>query len=84
MHYKNGREAKENDSVIFKDYAQKIRTGKITSLTPGQESCNCNVVEVILGGTYVFTCLTVGQMVHVEDAWAAISMNFMEPGQVAT
>ena len=56
MHYKNGREAKNGDPVIAKNYAGKIVAGVIHNLIeqPGA-TCNCDVVTVIPGGTQNLT-----------------------------
>ncbi len=45
MHYKNGREAKVGDLVIGKTYntGGKTITGTLISLTPGPDSCSCEV-----------------------------------------
>lgn len=73
MHYKNGREAKEGDSVICTGYNGQVTVGKIHSLVAGSESCNCTVAEVVIGGVNQLTCRTVGEMYHAEDALAAIT-----------
>ena len=42
MHYKNGRKAEVNDLVIGLTYnRQGVQAGRVKSITPGQEKCNC-------------------------------------------
>lgn len=72
MHFKNGRAANEGDPVIFQDYGKNVKVGNITNLQAGQESCNCSVVAVTYGGTYTFTCQTVGEMYHAADGFNAL------------
>lgn len=45
MHYKNGREAKVGDPVVGKTYNTQGATisGTLISLTPGPDSCSCEV-----------------------------------------
>ncbi len=71
MHFKNGREAKEGDSVVGLDYAQRVITGKIHNLRPG-ETCNCDVAILIPGGTQQLTCQSVAQFYHAEDAYRTL------------
>lgn len=72
MHFKNGRDAKEGDPVVCLGYNQRVTVGRIHSLTPGAETCNCSVAEPVMGGINQLTCRTVGEMYHAEDAFAAI------------
>lgn len=72
MHYKNGREAKEGDVVVYLDeYKKKAKVGQVWSITPGSESCNCQVAQVIPGGV-THSCETLGKMYHAEDALLAL------------
>lgn len=70
MHYKNGREAKEGDSVIGKAWVgkQRVVAGTIHSLNAGSQTCNGQVAVSIPGGV-VQVCVTVGDFVHAEDAY---------------
>jgi len=81
MHYKNGREAKTGDSVITKNYSGNLTAGVIYDLVPGG-TCNCSVAVLVPGGTQQLTCQNVGNMYHVEDAFAAIEPKIM-PGEAA-
>jgi len=69
MHFKNGRPAHKGDHVLTKDYNGQIVAGVIYRLTPGQESCNCDVAVLIPGGSQQLTCQSVGNMYHVEDGF---------------
>ena len=67
MHYKNGREAKEGDSVIFIDeYKKRVGVGQVWAIQPGSDSCNCQVANIIPGGV-TNSCMTLGKMIHAED-----------------
>lgn len=72
MHYKNGREAKEGDSIICKGYANQITVGKVHSLLAGTDSCNCTVAEAVMGGVQQLTCRNLKDMYHAEDAYNII------------
>lgn len=67
MHYKNGREAREGDPVVGKDYAGKVRVGVIHTLQPGTLSCNAQM-SYVLPGIVGTTCVTIGELYHAEDA----------------
>lgn len=72
MHYKNGREAKEFDPVIYQDeYTKEVKVGKIFQLNSGSETCNCNVTVIIPGGVQQ-ECKTVGELYHAENSFQAI------------
>ena len=43
MHYKNGRKAKEGDSVIFKDFDGKVKSGTMHTLNSLADRCNATV-----------------------------------------
>jgi len=71
MHYRNGREAKEGDFVIGKfGWPEAVRAGMIHSLNPGATSCNGMVTYPIPGQT-TMASVTVGDLVHAEDAFNA-------------
>jgi len=73
MHYRNNRPAKEGDAVLGESYKGSglIITGVIHSLQPGSDSCNCQVTKIIPGGTSN-ACVSIGDLYHAEDAWAAL------------
>jgi hypothetical protein len=79
MHFKNKREARNGDPVICRGYNGQITVGKIHSLAPGQDTCNCTVAEVVMGGVNQLTCQTVGHLYHAEDAFTAIEANITAP-----
>ncbi len=74
MHYANGREAKENDPVVFPNPnspGMPALVGKIYGLNPNSETCNGLVSFTKMGGTdsqYV----NVKDGYHADDALAAI------------
>lgn len=72
MHFKNGREAKDGDSVVGKSsYGGGVNAGRIVDLesNPEQTTCNCTVARQ-LGAD--LTCQTVGDYYHIEDAFEAM------------
>ena len=79
MHYKNGREAKENDLVIGLDtYVKKVFVGQAHSLVAGATSCNCQVT-VISPGMVSNRCSTIGELYHAEDCLLAIEPLALAP-----
>ena len=79
MHYKNGREAKEGDAVVYLDtYRKKVKVGQLWSVSPGSETCNCQVAEVVPGGVQ-HSSQTIGHLYHAEDALIAIEPLAMAP-----
>jgi hypothetical protein len=72
MHYKNGRVAKEGDSVIGKAYVGSMRSvaGTLHSTTEGCSTCNGQVAVPTAGGI-VNTCVTIGEFLHADDGLAA-------------
>lgn len=79
MHYKNGREAKDGDTVIYYDtYRQKTFGGVVWAIIPGSNSCNCQVARVV-PGLVVNESKTLGEMYHAEDALMAIEPNAIGP-----
>ncbi|MCX5699597.1 MAG: hypothetical protein NTX01_07860 [Candidatus Omnitrophica bacterium] len=81
MHYKNGREAKEGDPVVYADYNKKVLVGQVHSLNVGATSCNCQIAVVIPGGV-MQTCETLDHLYHAEDALLAIDPLALEPKKV--
>jgi len=63
MHYKNGREAKDGDAVVYKDY-DRVVVGTLHTLHPTAKSCNGTLTRVTFGGTH-------DQAVNVQDAFHA-------------
>ena len=83
MHYKNGREAKNGDPVICKGYSGQVTVGKIHTIVPGCDACNCTVAEPVMGGVNQLACQTVGQLYHAEDALLAIEPLALAPEPAA-
>lgn len=70
MHYKNGREAHNGETVVGKSqYAVSPVVGIIQDINPGSTSCNCMVIRP---GGLIQSCVTVGDLYHVDDVVAAI------------
>lgn len=76
MHYRNGREARENDKVIaptWKDENGKpknVVAGTLHSLNAACTSCNGQIAYPVPGGTNQ-ACVTIGDCWHAEDAFIA-------------
>jgi hypothetical protein len=68
MHYKNGREAKEGDSVVGKNWCGTAVCGTLSDLNKSTDSCNGQLNRALGPQLYV----TVGELYHVEDALAAV------------
>jgi hypothetical protein len=82
MHYKNGREARENDPVILEGYQGKFVAGTIHSLNANATSCNGQVAYAVPGGVN-HTCVTVGDCLHAEDAFRAAVPAPVTPSQTS-
>ena len=79
MHYKNGREAREGDPVVYYDnYRQRTITGIAHSFMASTETCNCQV-STIIPGAVITECKTVGEIYHAEDTLLAIDPEILEP-----
>jgi hypothetical protein len=70
MHYKNGREAKTGDSVVYKSSIGVI-AGTLHSLVAGSNACNAQI-SFPVPGTCTSWCVTVGECFHAEDAFNAV------------
>lgn len=77
MHYKNGREALNNDPVIGKING-KVRAGVLHSINADCTSCNGKFAETIPGG-HEQHYVTVGDLFHAEDALNAATERFAKP-----
>lgn len=84
MHYLNGTEAREGDHVITRDFRGNIRTGVISNLNPGADTCNCDVSIIHPGGVSVNTCQTVGSMCLAADALAALEAQTAQANAIRT
>lgn len=75
MHYKNGREARAGDPVIFPAQSWSVNktpiVGTLHSLNPGATSCNGQVAHVVPGAVY-HSAVTIGEGYHAEDALKAL------------
>lgn len=64
-HYKNGREAKNGDTVIGKSqYMPSVLVGMIIDINPNAVSCNCALMRP---GGFIQSCVAVSDFVHVDD-----------------
>ena len=84
MHYKNGREAKENDHVIVPAWdatKQATIAGRLHSLNSSSVSCNGIVTYATVGGM-ASTSVTVGHCIHADDAMT-LATNVINSAQPA-
>ena len=65
MHYKNGREAKQGDTVVN---IREARIGIIYKLSAESTSCNARLCETSSSDPYI----TVGDCLHIDDIDAAV------------
>lgn len=71
MHYRNGREAKNGDTIVQLDYS----AGKITALgilynaTPGNDYCNGNIAPIQPAGQGACMC----DCLHIDDLAALLA-----------
>ena len=72
MHYQNGKEAKENDHVIFKDY-DGVKAGTLNKLNALATSCNGLATFAVIGGVEG-RAVTIGDCYLAADAFAAIEL----------
>ena len=74
MHYRNGREAKNGDTIV----QLSVEGGKITNIgvlhnaTPGNDYCNGNIAPIVTG----VGCACMCDCLHIED----VSALFKEKG----
>ena len=69
MHYKNGREAHENDQAIF-PLLPKTMAGTLHSFDPNSTCCNAILTVASIEGVLSFG-VQINQGFHAEDAFAA-------------
>lgn len=72
MHYANGREAKNGDSVVMVTTmgSQKVAiSGILFGATPGNDTCNGNLASVTGGSQIHYANLS--ECLHAEDVLAA-------------
>ena len=63
MHYKNGRESKIGDKIVWKDWSGNIQSGTIVWANPGSTTCNLAVVP---SGTPTQS-VTAADALHTDD-----------------
>ena len=67
MHYANGREAKQGDTVVCLDQWNK-KVGLVYDLKPGAETCNARLAPVSSSDVSV----TLKDCVHLDDVKDAL------------
>lgn len=69
MHYRNGREAKNGDSmVMLNDSGQIVAFGVLHSAVPGNDYCNGNIAVIQQPNDYA--CMV--DCLHVDDVAAIL------------
>ncbi|WP_342616694.1 hypothetical protein [Rhodoferax sp. GW822-FHT02A01] len=64
MHYRNGREAKNGDTIIQIGFDGKINAlGVLANATPGNDYCNGTIAQIFPMPTSACMC----DCLHVED-----------------
>jgi hypothetical protein len=63
MHYRNGREAKNGDKIIFLGYdgAKIVSFGVLYDAVPGNDFCNGSIASLPGSGACMCDCL------HIDD-----------------
>lgn len=69
-HYINGREAKDGDPVVGKDWNGKPIAGVVHSIT-ASDACNCSVAVPVPGGINQLGGIMTKSLLHAEDAFKA-------------
>lgn len=69
MHYKNGREARLGDQVVFKAWDGNIKCGILTSAQATSTTCNGQIQPALGGNT---ECQTIGELYHAEDLYLIV------------
>jgi hypothetical protein len=69
MHYKNQREAHVGDPVVGKDWNGLPFAGVLVKTTP--EATTCNGLVLQSSGGPPLQNVTIGELVHLDDAMAA-------------
>jgi hypothetical protein len=81
MHYKNGREAKNGDKVMWipdPKYGASPCVGILYNATAGQDYCNGQLALVVPGNPTP----NLKECLHLEDAFAALESGQILKGQV--
>ncbi|MCE5184943.1 MAG: hypothetical protein LLF76_02315 [Planctomycetaceae bacterium] len=69
MHFRNGREAKNGDTVVQLGYEGKIeRLGVLHDATPGNDFCNGKIADLVTAGGCACLC----DCLHVDDLAAIL------------
>jgi len=70
MHYKNGREAKNGDKVVYMpSYGTPLVVGILYDATAGNDACNGSLALITPGGN---PCPNLAECLHVDDVMKAI------------
>lgn len=68
MHYKNGREAKNGDKVVFMPRPGAPVVGILYDATPGNDACNGRIAPVSLTDP----CPNLKECLHLDDVLKAL------------
>lgn len=69
MHYRNGREAKNGDTVIQLNGGKIVDRGVLHDATPGNDYCNGKIAPLSNSGNCACMC----DCLHIEDVEALIA-----------
>jgi len=69
MHYKNGREAKNGDKVLFLGAYQAPVVGILFNAVAGNDTCNGSLAVIPNGGVTP----NLAECLHIDDVKAALS-----------
>lgn len=69
MHYKNGREAKNGDKVVFLGAHGAPMVGILYDAVPGNDSCNGTLAPLNISTSYA----NLAECLHVDDVKAALA-----------
>jgi hypothetical protein len=69
MHYRNGREAKNGDTIVMLDGQGKIvHLGVLHNAVPGNDYCNGSMAPIAVGVSYA--CMV--DCLHLDDVAAVL------------
>jgi hypothetical protein len=72
MHYRNGREAKNGDKVVYMpSYGAPLVLGILYDATPGNDACNGMRAPIVPGAP----CPNLAECLHLDDVKEAIALS---------
>lgn len=69
MHYRNGREAKNGDTIVQLSGGKVTQIGVLHNATPGNDHCNGNIAPIHTAVGYACMC----DCLHVDDVAAVLA-----------